>query len=1411
MDILICQTCGIIIRGKTKFCTGCGATISRFSPTSLPVVAHTAAPLSVGFSPDPVALERAVNKYALARTNGNGNGNGNGHNYGYEQKYFAESESQTSASAPAASTATQDPEPAPMEGPSPNISSQGLMSTSRLQSILGSAVGGARTTGPLSKPSMSGLISLGADEKAEDGRSSSARIDRFTFDDEPDPNPAVAQSNEPPRPAQPIFSPTTNFAQSAAAAVNSWMSAPSSEPSGHAVYSSPPAAEPDPGSAQAFAPPPTPQAEYQPLQPQYQAPQPLPEPAPQPAPPVQSEPTQPEPGQIAPFQPTPAAMYNYQQPTPSPMAPFGSSSAFGASPEPQPSQQFINPPAQSSESSIAGAFAVNPYMPAAQGPIAGLATDEVVNCMSAAILNETIVVPDAPIIESSAGAPSLTLTSSSETEEVETSIFAASPYNQAQPPAATQSFAPAAEVPAAAASAPAEGGSVFQSFQSAPQAIPPAPAPVPAAETPAKTTSANLTPAQQSSFDFFAQPPAFTTPSSNSYSSGYSDSSSSSYSSSNSQTTASSSSSQDVFSSGMAVGAPSIVAQAIRAAQAASAFEIPEVKQEAPPPVELSVSGEAPASVVSDKTTLITDDSSAENSSEDKPSTRSKASMEDRPSRRGRSDDRQTKKEEPKVINVAGISMKQTTAMTLVVLSIFVGFPLFMLINWIGGSLGKGTSAAGGTPGQAQSGAGGGLGGMFNNSASSTNLSGRWELGFLGTNGQANQGTLNITQRGSDIDGWGVDKAPFLIKGILAYPKLQFNKQYITNGQKQGKPILYSGTVDWVNPQPQPPFMHVAGVWTFSKRDGFGWRGQIVTRSNKFEMQQVEKIDAATVAANNPANGEKIAFSTHGPGPAAPNGSNMPQASDHAGWASFFMRIAGGLLLFGMVLIFISVKMFGPSGTINILSKKEYIPSQFKSQHFKMVAELGKMLKPGGLPLGIRDDWSVFSFWRARRLALPPEMRDNNPHLILLGAGQKGKSRLMATMIAHDIESNDRAVVVVDSDGGLIDLLLTWIGNHPKGTEIAKRVLLIDPTHGGESMGYNPLEFPEDGDLQNAASAVVFGFKAIYTEPPGSQSQWTQQTANILRNSAVLLMANNKTLTDLPVLLSENDFRDVLLEKVERLRNEKAEYTTLLEAWAQYKRLARTDQWINWVEPILNRVHPMLGDPRIRPILTKPKGELNLKEIVKEGKILLVKIPQSQLDQNANLLGSLIVTGLKQAAMSLSMKGGSRKHPCALYLDEFDTFIEKETYDAITSETKKFQIGFIGASKTLQGLPEDYRNQLIINVGTMCCFALAKKDGDMLGPQMFRVDGRKIKHQTLQNIFNKVNTSPQFELISDEEKLNIDRVVGQEERTYFCYRVGTVAGVFQMKAPDFKDIPDKDVNWTLIEQIRSGSVKQKEA
>ncbi len=717
-------------------------------------------------------------------------------------------------------------------------------------------------------------------------------------------------------------------------------------------------------------------------------------------------------------------------------------------------------------------------------------------------------------------------------------------------------------------------------------------------------------------------------------------------------------------------------------------------------------------------------------------------------------------------IDILGISLPLTTILIIGIFGLFIFWQLVSGIGSIVGGLGS---------------VGSNLNIMSNNNTPS--LNGAWKFVAV-AQGQKCEGYFNLEQSNNQIAGDGRDNnGNFEIMGTFTPPnKINFVKKYYLNGQEVFKPVTFDGLINFE----QNP-LYVQGSFNCTFRQNYGWRGHPVTIVGQWEGILAKPMN--NQVTDNARFNKVHHIQSTGFNPL----NNLTN--------SFTYAAIGGIGL-AVFLIFYSIHLFGPNGKIQISEKQRYVTSQFKSQHIKMLKEMSAPYKIGGLSLGTRCEWKFFKFWEIKELAFTPKIRDKNPHSLILGTANKGKTRLVANFITQDILAKDRAVVVIDSDGGLVDLISQWIASHEKGKAIAKRVILLDPTQKNQKHSYNPLELAPDGNLQAAASSIVYGFKAIYSEPPGSQSQWNAQTANILRNSALLLTANGKTLTDLPTLLQDHDTRDILLEGVERKKREHIEFATLLETWGQYKKLARTEQWVNWVEPILNRVTPMLSDPRIRPILTHPNGTINLSEIITDKKILLVKIPQGQLDQNANLLGSLIVTGLKQAAINLSTQDVKNLNKTSLYLDEFDSFIEKETFDSLTSDTAKFQVGITAVAKSIQHLPEEYRNYLLIHVGSLIAFALAKKDADLLGPQMFRVDGRKRKHQTMQNFFNRVNSSPQFEMISDEEKLNIDRLIGQDDRTYFAYRVGSIAGVFHLKAPDFKDANPTSVSKRILDNIR---------
>src|SRR5207253_1980604 len=132
---------------------------------------------------------------------------------------------------------------------------------------------------------------------------------------------------------------------------------------------------------------------------------------------------------------------------------------------------------------------------------------------------------------------------------------------------------------------------------------------------------------------------------------------------------------------------------------------------------------------------------------------------------------------------------------------------------------------------------------------------------------------------------------------------------------------------------------------------------------------------------------------------------------------------------------------------------------------------------------------------------------------------------------------------------------------------------------------------------------------------------------------------------------------------------------------------------------------------------------------------LLVRVPEGQLEKGGNLLGSLIVTGLRQAGLAQFERNNGAVNPCSLYLDELNNFIDADSFEAICSDLRKVQIGVLASLKTLHDLTEEFRNKVTLNFGTMALFSVSKKDADLLGPTVFRIDGRKIKKWTPKDMF----------------------------------------------------------------------------
>jgi hypothetical protein len=278
----------------------------------------------------------------------------------------------------------------------------------------------------------------------------------------------------------------------------------------------------------------------------------------------------------------------------------------------------------------------------------------------------------------------------------------------------------------------------------------------------------------------------------------------------------------------------------------------------------------------------------------------------------------------------------------------------------------------------------------------------------------------------------------------------------------------------------------------------------------------------------------------------------------------------------------------------------------------------------------------------------------------------------------------------------------------------------------------------------------------------------------------MLLAANGKSITDLHTLLCDNDFRDILLESVGKRKSESSEYSLLLDTWSQYKKLMRTDQWIVWVEPILTRIGVATSHRGIVEILTSSSNNIDLRKVITERQILLVKFDVST---DPRLLSGLLVAGLMDAAIFSDARTENRS--TALYVDHLDAILTKASFEALTRETHKNRIGIVATLESLHSLSENFRELLFTNAGRIMSFVIPRKEAALLGPYIFKDrDG-----------LNNGNVS---------EHSGCEQLTSLQLHE-FCYSPSEKVGTFKIQANKPFATEDAKVDKALMQRILNNS------
>ncbi|MCA9343308.1 type IV secretory system conjugative DNA transfer family protein, partial [Candidatus Saccharibacteria bacterium] len=151
------------------------------------------------------------------------------------------------------------------------------------------------------------------------------------------------------------------------------------------------------------------------------------------------------------------------------------------------------------------------------------------------------------------------------------------------------------------------------------------------------------------------------------------------------------------------------------------------------------------------------------------------------------------------------------------------------------------------------------------------------------------------------------------------------------------------------------------------------------------------------------------------------------------------------------------------------------------------------------------------------------------------------------------------------------------------------------------------------------------------------------------------------------------------------------------------------------VAPILNKVGAFTANPIVRNIVGQPKSSFNIREIMDKRKILIVNLSRGLVgEDNAALLGSLLVTKIQLAAMSRAdIDNVVNRVPFYLYVDEFQNFAT-DSFATILSEARKYGLCLTVANQYIAQMTQEVRDAVFGNVGSTIAFRMGADDARVM-------------------------------------------------------------------------------------------------
>jgi hypothetical protein len=269
---------------------------------------------------------------------------------------------------------------------------------------------------------------------------------------------------------------------------------------------------------------------------------------------------------------------------------------------------------------------------------------------------------------------------------------------------------------------------------------------------------------------------------------------------------------------------------------------------------------------------------------------------------------------------------------------------------------------------------------------------------------------------------------------------------------------------------------------------------------------------------------------------------------------------------------------------------------------------------------------------------------------------------------------------------------------------------------------------PEDRDLLVAEWLEIF-YKLF---DPNRTGMVGPQFEHWGRNASLTIMGipGGGTLIDIPRLFVDDAFRSYAVSYITD--------PVVKAFWDQ--QLAKTSDFhkSEMYNYVISKFGRFMTNDLMRNIIGQTKSSFDFRQIMDQGKILIVNLSKGKIGEtNSNLLGMILVSKLQVAAFQRADTLEEQRRDFYLYVDEFQNFTTG-TFKTILSEARKYRLNLNITNQYIAQLPEDIRDAVIGNAGTLIAYRIGAADAEFLEKEFPNVTKDDLTNLTFADMYIKL-------------------------------------------------------------------------